>query len=273
VVGSCPECGGRQRREIAPGFFQCTSRRLTDVIPAGSFGNPTTVPVDSECGHRYQEAPASPAVQCACGMFAVAACVQCGEPLCGDHVVHRNDQVLCAEHARRDAERIAAERRIERERAEQAKIDVLMTQVEDPIERRIRAITQLKLDEPLRTEVAPVTWDDDELLSWFRHRAPEPPPYIVTIHRKFLVFEREIRHRCWTFSGRDSKTVTDGWGVQSEHPRPLHVLADGTLYVPEPDSWPSYPRRELGDGALAGMVEYVGLATIEGLPEPDRWAR
>jgi hypothetical protein len=115
TVGTCPRCGGTQRRILAPGFFECTTQTLTGVAPHrdGSGG----VPIYRACGHQYQDAPPGLGALCECGLGAVGACKSCGKPLCGRHGTSHDSGFLCYEHWEQ-AERQAA---IEEERARLAR--------------------------------------------------------------------------------------------------------------------------------------------------------
>lgn len=105
----CPACGGTDRRPIAPGLWECqTVRTINSYMPAPG-EHAGTVPLIPEfltsvCGHRYQDQAAPPGTgsggipACACGMFAVAACRECGTSLCGDHLVRWDGQVFCIAH-------------------------------------------------------------------------------------------------------------------------------------------------------------------------------
>jgi len=103
-------------RLLAPGYYECTSETLVNILPAGMQGNLSAVPLYRPCGHRYQTGGADAnAAQCDCGMYAVGACLRCGVPLCGEHADTRYGGVLCAkhnqEHVEADRTRAAAETR------------------------------------------------------------------------------------------------------------------------------------------------------------------
>jgi hypothetical protein len=110
---SCPECGGLERRALSYNYFECTSQvarvQRTFAPRPGHMPGPG-VPVEAidrtyyeVCGHQYQEGAAPTGVPtCACGMFAVGACVDCGTPVCGRAAcnVSADGKVCCAEHGR-----------------------------------------------------------------------------------------------------------------------------------------------------------------------------
>ena len=59
---SCPECGGGDRRPIAPGYFECTSLRTeagTMLLPNGPDGTLELGPAQIQvvCGNWYRAAP------------------------------------------------------------------------------------------------------------------------------------------------------------------------------------------------------------------------
>lgn len=98
---ACPKCGGVDRVELAPGFFECQSQTLFGVVPTGHVGNPAPIAHYRVCAHRYQESTGiGPSLlrACGCGFFAVAACTSCGDPLCGEHATKYEGRVLCPTH-------------------------------------------------------------------------------------------------------------------------------------------------------------------------------
>ena len=110
--GSCPDCGGAQRRSIGLGYWECTSdvaRPGESVEPAGYGGQPVVVTRWSSgpCGTRYQEGDGSmvSANPCSCGTFAIGRCAECGRLVCGDHSVLKGDRRLCEAHAHGEQER------------------------------------------------------------------------------------------------------------------------------------------------------------------------
>lgn len=92
---ACPRCGGTNRKQIAPGYFVCTTiveRRMPEPDPRfGPFRLQR-----NECGYEYQEpTSASTFGVCECGMGAIALCKQCGRTLCGNHIAEQSPAVLC----------------------------------------------------------------------------------------------------------------------------------------------------------------------------------
>lgn len=92
---TCPQCGGAEAKQLAPGYFECESTRDDEV-----------------CGHRYQEGPGSIGVNspmCHCGTFAIGQCAECGIWVCGTHSSIRDEQRLCSEHYQAATDRWWAE--------------------------------------------------------------------------------------------------------------------------------------------------------------------
>lgn len=115
-MSKCPKCGGLGRRMLAPGYFMCTTTVLRGVIPAGTQGNTSPIPVEEPCGHRYQEATGAanaPSATCECGIFAVGVCRECERAVCGRHSEVVGIRLACtwclqeqaAAQARREADK------------------------------------------------------------------------------------------------------------------------------------------------------------------------
>ena len=85
---------------LAPGFYECTSRVVVNVVPRGALSNVTEIPVPGQCGHRYQEGDASvTTATCSCGMFAVGVCATCTRSRCGQHARHDDaGRFVCNDH-------------------------------------------------------------------------------------------------------------------------------------------------------------------------------
>lgn len=102
---ACPTCGGTQRKAIAPGLWECQST-VTEYAPgatsAGIVGVAPVVAHTRPCTTRYQEGAhaASDPPSCVCGMFAVATCTQCRQPVCGDCLMRVAGSVYCTQHGR-----------------------------------------------------------------------------------------------------------------------------------------------------------------------------
>ena len=107
---TCPMCGGLSNRLLAPGYFECTSSVVTDVVPPGAHGNASHIPITRTCGYRFQVGTAASAgAQCWCSMYAVGTCRTCGQALCGQHGSQdAGGSFLCNHHIQEDARRRAA---------------------------------------------------------------------------------------------------------------------------------------------------------------------
>jgi hypothetical protein len=95
---TCPKCGGYDRLELAPGWFECRSKIEVDYsapVPGGVYG------YAEQCGHRYQSPPyatSGPSAPfCDCGVASVGLCVTCRKPFCGIHApkLLTNGRNLC----------------------------------------------------------------------------------------------------------------------------------------------------------------------------------
>lgn len=111
--GSCPQCGGTERAQISPGFYECRNVRTVGVVPPHGPGNPTGTarPVQQVCGHRYQEGGQhTGGAVCHCGVFAVGVCQRCGTQICGVHGTHAGGQWVCGRHLEEDRASAEAQR-------------------------------------------------------------------------------------------------------------------------------------------------------------------
>ena len=65
AMPGCPNCGGAQRRAIAPRYWECQTINVVGMAQGQQ-------PVTSVCGHLYQEGPfgGQAAERCGCGMYA-----------------------------------------------------------------------------------------------------------------------------------------------------------------------------------------------------------
>lgn len=92
----CPRCGlvvagPVVRTEVSAGVFRCDN-----VVVAGSAPGPVPgvgSPATRACGRVYQEGSIAE-LFCACGMGAVARCVECGTDMCLDHVMRGGDGLV-----------------------------------------------------------------------------------------------------------------------------------------------------------------------------------
>jgi hypothetical protein len=126
MAGECPTCRGRERRQIAPGYWECRSQRLVGMQGYGTM----QTPIFETCFVRYQEADALMSVaKCSCGTFAIGICARCDSPVCGDCSAIYGGRRLCrgclgmARQAERQAEQDAA--RTKKRKEEQDRADRL----------------------------------------------------------------------------------------------------------------------------------------------------
>jgi hypothetical protein len=101
----CPNCGGADATELAPGYWRCDSYRDEDF-----------------CGHHYQVGGAaltSAQPLCECGTFAVGKCAECGKWVCGSHsgIPYWEGRRLCDQHrAESESAHYARQRVVSEER-------------------------------------------------------------------------------------------------------------------------------------------------------------
>ena len=107
---SCPKCGGEQREAIAPGFWECHSSVLIEVMEPGPNPLnprqviPTPVTYRVRCEEQYQEGGSDMAVTsaCKCGTYSIGHCAACGTPVCGEHRIS-SKTAACASRAPRSS--------------------------------------------------------------------------------------------------------------------------------------------------------------------------
>ena len=95
---ACPSCGATSYRPIALGYVECTGSR--EVMVPDIYGGHQ--PQWHSCGHRYHLADRRSdhvSGACACGLFSIGQCTECGTHFCGDHSAVRADHRLCLTHA------------------------------------------------------------------------------------------------------------------------------------------------------------------------------
>ena len=123
--GACPVCGGSDRTQIAPGYFECTSV-VYGTAPGPGYGAPPTgqlgpqhVTTSRICGQRFQTgAPLPSPLGCTasgCGFFAVGRCSQCGAPVCGQHLGDHQGTSLCPIHLAEARAEVSARARAQQE--------------------------------------------------------------------------------------------------------------------------------------------------------------
>lgn len=116
----CPACGGTERVQIAPGYYECRTVVARPGPPPIHPALPVQ-PVPGICGIRYQEGTGGQAIPCRyCGLYSIGRCQRCGEPVCHDHVGSDRGQpvecVTCRITASQAATQRAAAEEAERRR-------------------------------------------------------------------------------------------------------------------------------------------------------------
>ena len=159
----CPDCKGSSRTAIAPGYWQCTTLVWCDATQWGPMPGtpphlgimgPVPAAVQQPCGRRYHEAGGGNEVDvnasCACGIFAIGRCADCGDFVCGEpkHSALYEGRLTCrADIGRRQQEAAQARQRAADDaarRADQEKIAAITSGVAaggDAIERWLLART------------------------------------------------------------------------------------------------------------------------------------
>jgi hypothetical protein len=232
---ACPRCGGTSSNLLAPGYHECTSQMLVNVVPPGAQGNPGPVPIYQMCGNRYKTgAAAVGAPQCACGMYAVGACRDCGEPLCGRHVNTRNDTVLCADHANAVDRARAQEKANRKDQQLQAlhaweadAVEALLA-VPDRVERFLRAVVEIEhARTPDLNALLKGQPSNRAIADWLIAHAA-PPLTNVLIYEQGLFGSKQRRYPGWTFSGGSVAIYNFPHGEKA--PGAISVLTDGRIY-------------------------------------------
>ncbi|GIH16647.1 hypothetical protein Raf01_48190 [Rugosimonospora africana] len=220
---------------LAPGYYECTSQALVNVIPPGAQGNLGSVPVYQPCGHRYQSGATSAGTpQCACGMYAVGACRDCGKPLCGRHVNIRNDTVFCAEHASAVEQARVQERAQHKERQLQAlrawEADVVraLLAVQDRVERFVRAVAEVEhAQTPELKALISDQPSDRAIADWLIAHA-SPPLGNILIHEQGLFGVKQCRYPGWSF--HEGSVAIYNFPHGETRPGAISVLKDGRIY-------------------------------------------
>lgn len=219
----CPRCGGDQRTQLAPGFFECTTESMRMVPSGAPPGRGDSMrPIYERCGHRYQEGSVSHGLLCSCGMLAVGVCPRCSSTYCGRHMgVLIDRQQLCescAAEVQREAEDAAAQ-------AHEAQLAAMPEAT--PAAIRTRLENGGRLDElrwvPLSgPELAPLMPDD--LLA---------DVYYDTLHRR-LGKDIDLRFRAWRLAHMPDSGTT------------LILTEEGEVWL-------------VGESRIAGKSRYNGI--------------
>ena len=127
---SCPECKGLSRTAIAPGYWQCTTLvwrdatqwgPITGTPPHLGLMGPVPAAIQQPCGRRYHEAGGGNEVDvnaaCACGIFAIGRCADCGDLVCGEHGALYEGRFTCRADIDRRRQRTAQAKQRENDEA------------------------------------------------------------------------------------------------------------------------------------------------------------
>lgn len=277
----CPRCGGTSRRLLAPNYFECTTNVLINVVPAGMQGAVQDTPIYQACGHRYQQAAGSAASErrCHCGFDAVAGCVECDAPLCGQHADEgrRGGRVLCATHAAERerestrAEVLAQERREAGRAAAVAEWEAnaarALAAVADPTERMVRAIVEIRHAETAELDaMIPKNWNGRQIADWFLRVVKEPPGKLEYYEQGFFGLKRRTTP-AWWFSDGPTELVQLGdiWRYCS-----ISICGDGRIRYRQghrDGSWEPVPGERFAPKMLKQMLE---MAMVDPLDLPPR---
>ena len=169
----CPQCGGIDRRLLAPGFWECASVRPGLMGPVPTPAGLAMVPQWNRCGHRYQTATGDTAAAgtCSCGVLAIGRCTDCGQPACGIHAV-LGDRMTC----RPCVDRQAVRRREAQTDAYRAYPERLATN-DDLFEREILCSALDRRFDPSQRRFYGIVLDGDAVLAIRAAiQAPSGPP-------------------------------------------------------------------------------------------------
>jgi hypothetical protein len=119
---SCPVCGGSDRKQIAPNYWECVStvvqestQYIADPYQPGDGARPIPSQSLRPCGHRYHEGTPQGGQLCSCGTYAIGVCLRCSVPVCGDCSQLVSTERLCSRHAQQVL--VEAQQRAQREAA------------------------------------------------------------------------------------------------------------------------------------------------------------
>lgn len=119
---ACPVCGGISRRELSPGYFECTTV-ISSVGPNPIHPALGPVTAAAVCGHRYPESTATSGSFGLCyvcnSLGAIGVCADCRRPVDGVHGIVGTAGLLCGDclHTRRAAAEVERRERAEEEEA------------------------------------------------------------------------------------------------------------------------------------------------------------
>jgi hypothetical protein len=132
----CPRCSGVAVATLAPGYFECQSQvRVRETRPMQNPANPAEMlPVIEErlvlCGHRFQTGEGASAATCACGVFSIGVCGDCGATVCGLHSGQADGKLRCTKHFNERAEAARRASEESKERTERAAIEQSISDIQ-----------------------------------------------------------------------------------------------------------------------------------------------
>jgi hypothetical protein len=245
------------------------------------------------CGHRYHEAAGAEIdvnVVCACGIFAIGRCSDCGKYVCGEHGELHDGQLRCTDDINRSrAESVAAAQRADKDAkllADQIMTDTVVSTVargSDAMERWLLAQTV-----PLRScGVGGFNSEKARLAAIDRVRnLIKEVDGARAFHANGSLVERwlidVVDVIAWLRSRRSPDTrlgllrTIDGWRIGSEQEPfnerdagwayDLILMTDGRVTKVDKDTskvtrWQlSQSQSLLGSGYIGCLIEYLGLS-------------
>jgi hypothetical protein len=233
---ACPRCGGLDRREIAPGDYECLTLATVGMVSPQASGLNVPAPVQRLCGYRYQVPVSS--VTCHCGMYSIGRCAACGEPVCGLHATQTKGQLLCLDcnaanqKTAQEVARLEAVATITAWETEALKAVLL---VSDPIDRALRVRHELGtkfFDHTLR-ELAETRVSQEQMVAWFIRLVPEPPRtrQVGRVGIFGWTSRRAVRPDVWDI-GHTDRALPDTYSDQGYTSFSMAVMSvDGRVFV------------------------------------------
>jgi hypothetical protein len=233
---ACPSCGGLDRREIAPGDFECLTQRVVGMVPPQANGLSVHTPVHRICGCRYQVPVSS--VTCHCGKYSIGKCSRCDQPVCGRHATESRSLFLCLDCQAEDDD-------ASRAAARQAAVDTIsawevearkaVLNVPDPIERALRVRHELgdNFFDPTLRSLAETPVSKAEMAAWFLRVATSPPPQRSTRRVGLFGWIRWARvvPDVWNIGDTD-RALPDSFSDQNSTSFAMAVMsADGHVFT------------------------------------------
>jgi hypothetical protein len=177
MASICPICGGGERIQIAPGYWECRSGRLAGMQGYGS----RQTPIFQTCLARYHDAGNSLSIRCGCRTFAIGTCADCESPVCGDHSALYLGLRLCGGciGSRRNSEQevINRERRAQAQKEQEDYADRLR-RLKGAIDAARSSLTKRRAPTERVAEIAVRSFYSSGGLSGRGHETREPYFYV-----------------------------------------------------------------------------------------------